>query len=75
MVDPVTAEAPHDLFGGVPATRIRRRAPPRQTSSELAYARVLYARLRRKQPLPDKRRIAHLICLNLISMLDHGSRR
>jgi hypothetical protein len=43
--------------------------------SELAHARALCVQLRRRQPLPDKQRIAHLICLNLISMLEHGARR
>jgi hypothetical protein len=31
--------------------------------------------LRQKQARPDKMRIAHLICLNLLSMLRHDAER
>jgi len=59
-----------DLFADAPV-RPRapgsRRAPPR----ELAVARALSRQLRRKRARRDKQRIAHLICLNLISMLEH----
>lgn len=57
-----------DLFGGKPVLRrnlvIRHRPAP-----ELTAARVLCRQLRREQSRPDKQRIAHLICLNLLSML------
>ncbi len=59
-----------DLFGNV-------RNPPRvpasrpKTPPELAAARVLCRQLRRKHTAQDKQRIAHLICLNLLSMLRH----
>jgi hypothetical protein len=60
-----------DLFADAPPVRPRapvsRRAPPR----ELAVARALSRQLRRKRARRDKQRIAHLICLNLISMLEH----
>jgi hypothetical protein len=42
---------------------------------ELTTARVLCRRLRHKPARPDKKRIAHLICLNLLSMLKHVARR
>ena len=67
-----------DLFG---ATPIPRRGPVtgRKRAPELTRARVLCRQLRQKQPRPEKQRIAHLICLNLISMLkkkpELGARR
>jgi hypothetical protein len=36
---------------------------------------VLCRQLRHKQARPDKKRIAHLICLNLLSMLRYDSQR
>ena len=61
-----------DLFGKTPIPRsspmIKRRLPP-----ELTAARVLCRQLRRKQAPWEKQRIAHLICLNLLSMLRRGS--
>lgn len=61
-----------DLFGKKPFTRsaplVKRRLPP-----ELTAARVLCRQLRRQQTPREKRRIAHLIFLNLLSMLRHGS--
>lgn len=61
-----------DLFGTMPFHRggptFRRKLPP-----ELTAARVLCRQLRRKQAPREKQRIAHLICLNLLSMLRHGS--
>jgi hypothetical protein len=63
-----------DLFGEKPVARrglvIKRRLAP-----ELTAARVLCRELRRKQSRPDKQRIAHLICLNLLSMLRHDPQR
>ena len=57
-----------DLFGGKP---ILRRGPvvKHRLAPELTAARVLCRELRRNQSRPDKQRIAHLICLNLLSML------
>ena len=61
-----------DLFGKLPISRsnpmVKRRLPP-----ELTAARVLCRQLRRKQAPRDKQRIAHLICLNLLSMLRNSS--
>ena len=57
-----------DLFGeaSIPGRGpVIRRTPVPQ----LATARVLCRQLRRKPARPDKKRIAHLICLNLLSML------
>jgi hypothetical protein len=63
-----------DLFGETPIPGqdplIKRRSAP-----ELMTARVLCRQLRRKHARPDKRRIAHLICLNLLSMLRRDSQR
>ena len=60
-----------DLFGKMPIVRsraaIRGRLPP-----EMAAARALCRQLRCKQGPLDKQRIAHLICLNLLSILRHG---
>lgn len=61
-----------DLFGKRPSARsaqmARRRLPP-----ELTTARVLCRQLRRNQAPHEKKRIAHLICLNLLSMLKRES--
>lgn len=63
-----------DLFGKMPIPRggpaVTRRLPP-----ELTAARALCRQLRRKQAPRDKQRIAHLICLNLLSILKHGPQR
>lgn len=69
---PSTNEASGDLFGKMP---FRRHGPPAKTKPppELITARVLCRQLVRKQAPRDKQRIAHLICLNLLSMLRHGS--
>jgi hypothetical protein len=63
-----------DLFGETP---IRGRDPliKRRLTPALMTARVLCRQLRHKQARPDKKRIAHLICLNLLSMLKHDSQR
>ena len=39
---------------------------------ELKAAKALAAQLRQKRSRHDKRQVAHLICLNLISMLKQG---
>ena len=63
-----------DLFGETPIPGrdpvIKRRSGP-----ALTMARVLCRQLRHKQARPDKKRIAHLICLNLLSMLRYDSQR
>jgi hypothetical protein len=76
MVDRACATGTsRDLFGDVPSKRHRNTTVPRQVPTELISARALCAQLRHKHALPDKRRIAHLICLSLISMLRQGARR
>ncbi len=63
-----------DLFGEVPI-RARDRVIERSFAPALTTARVLCRQLRHKQARPDKQRIAHLICLNLLSMLRDDARR
>jgi hypothetical protein len=60
-----------DLFGETPIPR-RDVVTRRSFAPALATARVLCRQLRRRQARPDKQRIAHLICLNLLSMLRHS---
>ena len=68
------AGASGDLFG---ETLNRGRGPviKRRPVPELTTARVLCRRLRHEQARPDKKRIAHLICLNLLSMLRQDGQR
>jgi hypothetical protein len=70
-----SGETSRDLFGDVPSKRLRRPIIPHRVPPELVSARALCAQLRRTQALPDKQRIVHLICLNLVSMLKNGTRR
>ena len=63
-----------DLFGEVPIPR-RDAANRRSFAPDLKTARVLCRQLRRRQPRPEKQRIAHLICLSLLSMLKQNSQR
>lgn len=69
-----TAGESGDLFGEKPIAR-RVPAARRRTAPELAVARALCRQIVRKQADPEKKRIAHLICLNLVSMLKNGSQR
>ena len=63
-----------DLFGELPILR-RDAATKRSFAPALTTARVLCRQLRHKRARPDKQRIAHLICLNLLSMLRHSPHR
>ena len=63
-----------DLFGELPVPR-RDAVTKRSFAPALTTARVLCRQLRHKRARPDKQRIAHLICLNLLSMLRHSSQR
>ena len=70
-----------DLFGEPPADPPRK-VPPSPDPivlpaepPELRAARALSAEMRNKQTRRDKKQVAHLICLNLITMLKHGARR
>ena len=63
-----------DLFGEAPIPR-RETVTKRSFTPALTTARVLCRQLRHKRARPDKQRIAHLICLNLLSMLRRKPRR
>ena len=63
-----------DLFGETPIPR-RDVVSRRGLAPALTTARVLCRQLRQNRARPDKRRIAHLICLNLLSMLRPSSKR
>ena len=66
-----------DLFAGKPISPISRRSPAakRRLAPELTAARVLCHQLRRKRALPEKKRIVHLICLNLLAVLNRPSQQ
>jgi len=59
---------PIDLFGNSPGQRTRA-AGHRRQPLELKVAGALCRQLRRKAARHEKQRIAHLICLNLVSLL------
>jgi hypothetical protein len=63
-----------DLFAGKAVLR-RSPAARRRLAPELTAARVLCNQLRRKRALPEKKRIAHLICLNLLAILNRPSQQ
>jgi hypothetical protein len=63
-----------DLFSPRPAVAAR----PRRSSKpapELAAARVLSRQLPRKRVSAEKKRIIHLICLNLVALLKRRSQQ
>ena len=66
-----TTQAADDLFGGA-VVKQAQGATRRPVPSELVNARVLCRQLTRKRSRPDKQRVAHCICLNLLSMLKRG---
>lgn len=61
------------LLAGSPARR--RPFPRRRPVPELAAARVLCRALRRKREGAEKKRIVHLICLNLLAILKRRAER
>ena len=61
-----------DLFAGKPVLT-RSPGAKRRLAPELTAARVLCHQLRRKRALPEKKRIVHLICLNLLAVLNRPS--
>jgi len=63
-----------DLFGELPIPR-RTVVTTRSFAPALKTARGLCRQLQHKLARPDKQRIAHLICLNLLLMLKHSSQR
>ena len=62
-----------DLLTGVPFRHDR--AARRTLPPELMAARALCRQLRREPARPEKQRIAHLICLNLVTMLKRKTAR
>jgi hypothetical protein len=69
------SQSSRDLLAGVPLRRATSPASAPNQPPELAAARALCRQIRRKQARAEKQRIAHLICLNLVSMLKRGSPR
>ncbi len=70
-----TTGTPRDLFGDNPPRLPRSEIVLPMEPPELKVARALSAQLRHKRTRRDKQQVAHLICLNLISMLRRGARR
>ena len=68
----VTARESGDLFAGKPLPR-RGPAIRRNLAPELTAARVLCRQLGRKRARLEKKRIVHLICLNLLAVLNRPS--
>ena len=66
---------PEDATGSLFSGRPVRGAPGKKLrrSPELAAARVLCRQLARKRVSAEKKRIVHLICLNLLTVLKRGS--
>ena len=62
-----------DLFGSAPC-RLGKPLVPRRQPLELKVAGALCRQIHRKPARHDKQRIVHLICLNLVSMLQHAKR-
>lgn len=60
-----------DLFPARPAAAARTRRM--RTAPELTAARVLCNQLKRKRVSAEKKRIIHLICLNLVTILKRRS--
>jgi hypothetical protein len=61
-----------DLFSARPAPAVKNRRRP---APELAAARVLSRQLPRKRVSAEKKRIIHLICLNLVALLKRRSQQ
>ena len=62
-----------DLFSSRPAAAVRARK--HTAAPELAAARVLCNQLKRKRISAEKKRIIHLICLNLVTVLKRRSQQ
>lgn len=63
-----------DLFGESPVRLSRNPISLPKEPPELKAAKALAAQLRHKRSRHDKQQVAHLICMNLISMLKQGAR-
>ena len=61
----------NDLFGDRPVRLARNPISLPAEPPELRAAKALAAQMRHKRTRRDKKQVAHLICLNLISMLKH----
>jgi len=61
-----------DLFSARPAPAVKSRRRP---APELAAARVLCRQLPRKRVSAERKRIIHLICLNLVAILKRRSQQ
>ncbi len=61
----------NDLFGDRPVRLARNPILLPAEPPELRAAKALAAQMRHKRTRRDKKQVAHLICLNLISMLKH----
>lgn len=70
-----TDEISQDLFEDPPVTRRTDSIVLNPPPAELQSARALSRQLHRQKTRREKKRIAHLICLNLISMLKHRPER
>jgi len=64
-------ESEGSLFSGKPVRGFRSRKM--RNAPELTAARVLCRQLPRKRVITEKKRIVHLICLNLLAILKRGS--
>lgn len=71
----LSASKSSDLFGDSPIRLPRRPVTVPNEPPELKAAKALAAQLRHKRTRRDKQQVAHLICMNLISMLKQGARR
>jgi hypothetical protein len=64
-----------DLFPARPAPAVRSRSRKHRQAPEIAAARVLCHQLKRKRFSGEKKRIIHLICLNLVAILKRRSQQ
>ncbi len=69
---PPTAGETGSLFDAVRRARPAKRG---KSAPELVAARVLCQQLKRKRISADKKRLVHLICLNLLSILRRRSQQ
>jgi hypothetical protein len=73
-IDQAVVDIEPDLFGARPRRRKQAASLSPAQPPELTRARALCRQLQHTRALPDKRRMAHLICLNLKAMLRHTDR-
>jgi hypothetical protein len=67
-------DASGSLFAGKPQSP-RSALARRKAAPELLAARVLCNQLKRKRVSAEKKRLVHLICLNLLAILKRRSQR